>query len=460
MQFLKEILKTAMRRQFTAVAILVAAETAEEAPPRSVHTLSLDRVLTEVVSNNPALKAARAHWEAMGARVPQARAWEDPRVGVDVERSGTTRFNTFTDNEWMLAQTIPLSGKNRQRARAASAETEGARADLRRLELDLTARARIAYSRYANVQTQLEINRKNELLLNQLVEITRTKYEVGTRTQTDMLVAETDLARLLKTRAEIERQLSDEQSQLNVLMNRPAYAELPPPVPSTFKPLVSPRFRSPPSPHGPQNESQFILDWPLFLHEMHSLALARRPELLRARTRIEAAKALQDLAKRAWIPDPELRLEARQFSGRSGGISEYDTGIFFNFPWGNRGKYKAAIEEARQSREAAEQDLAALQAETLGLVRNQVKKIETLQLHYQFTRDRILPLAQLAEQSAFAAYSADRVTAVEVFTVQRGLLEAETMLPQHLADYLSAIAELEVLVGASVEFPPAVEPRP
>ena len=30
--------------------------------------------------------AARANWEAMKERVPQARAWDDPRAGADVTR--------------------------------------------------------------------------------------------------------------------------------------------------------------------------------------------------------------------------------------------------------------------------------------------------------------------------------------------------------------------------------------
>ena len=45
--------------------------------------LSLDAVISEVLSNNPALKAANANWEAMRERVPQARAWEDPRMEFD-----------------------------------------------------------------------------------------------------------------------------------------------------------------------------------------------------------------------------------------------------------------------------------------------------------------------------------------------------------------------------------------
>src|SRR2546422_9071103 len=204
----------------------VTAAEVESPSVETTNALSLDEVVREVLSSNPWLKAARANWESTKQRVPQARAWEDLKVGVDVERSGTTRFDTFTDNEWMVAQEIPISGKNRLRGKATVAEAAAAYSELRRGELDLTARARAAYYRLANAQEQLSINRKNGQLLKQFVEIIRAKYEAGTKPQADVLIAETDLARVEENRYDIERQISDAQSKLNVFMNRSARQEL------------------------------------------------------------------------------------------------------------------------------------------------------------------------------------------------------------------------------------------
>src|SRR2546430_13019500 len=90
------------------VPLAVAATAAEVNKPDDAggpsDALSPDQVVNEVLRNNPSLKAARANWEAMKQRIPQARAWEDARVGVDVERMGTTRFDAFTDNEWMRSE--------------------------------------------------------------------------------------------------------------------------------------------------------------------------------------------------------------------------------------------------------------------------------------------------------------------------------------------------------------------
>src|SRR5881396_1222352 len=112
-------------------------------------TLSLDQVVSDVLLNNPSLKAARANWEAMKQRVPQARAWEDLRAGFDTiaGRFVSIPPNSFTDQKLMVEQPVPLSGKNRLRGEAAEAEAMVAFADLHRRELDVVARGRTLFYR-------------------------------------------------------------------------------------------------------------------------------------------------------------------------------------------------------------------------------------------------------------------------------------------------------------------------
>src|SRR5881396_1550739 len=107
-------------------------------------TLSLDQVVSDVLQNNPSLKASRANWEAMKQRVPQARAWEDARAGFDTVAGRFVSIppNSFTDQKLMVEQSVPLSGKNLLRGKAAEAEAIAAYGEFRRRELDLVARAR------------------------------------------------------------------------------------------------------------------------------------------------------------------------------------------------------------------------------------------------------------------------------------------------------------------------------
>src|SRR5439155_1320328 len=100
--------------------------------------------------------------------------------------------------------------------------------------------------------------REGRLPLNQFAEVNRQRYEVGNASQADVLTAQTDAAKLLEAQSDIFRRISDAQSQLNVLMNRPAQA-----------PLAQP--------------SQIPFQAPHFsLQTLQAVALSARPEMQRA----------------------------------------------------------------------------------------------------------------------------------------------------------------------------------
>ena len=98
-------------------------------------------------------------------------------------------------------------------------------------------------------------------------------------------------------------------------------------------------------------------------------------------------------------------------------------------------------------KESAEHELEALRKETLGMVRDQLKKVETFHHHTELFRDRIVPLAQQAVKANQVSYEADKSGFLDLIVAQRTALDAESMYWSHLTDYLVAVAELEAAVG-------------
>jgi len=387
--------------------------------------LALDEVTNVVLANNPAIKAAQEKWQAMKARVPQAAAWEDLRAQA---RSRVARYvsippNAFTDQSFMLQQEVPISGKNLSRARAATAEAGAAFEDFRRTQLDVISRARAAFHRLANEYAQLEVNQRNVDLLNQFAEVNRQRYEVGNATQADVLTAQTDAAKLLEAQSDIFRRISDAQSQLNVLMNRPAQSPLAQPSQIPFQP---PHFS---------------------LQALQAVAVSARPEMQRAQNRVEAERFRVELANRQRFPDPTLDVQAQRYNEAGQAVSELDVGVSIGLPFLNPRKYSATVTEARRNFESAQHELEAMRAETLGLVRDQLTKIETAAHHYELYSDKILPLARQAVQSNRVAYETSSANFLELITAQRVLQEVESAHVNHLADYQVAVAELDAIVG-------------
>jgi cobalt-zinc-cadmium efflux system outer membrane protein len=393
--------------------------------------LSLGEVTRAVLENNPAIKEAENRWRAARERVRQANAWDDPRVVGDsrVRRFIDVPPNAFTDQTLAIEQLIPVTGKNLVRGRAAAAEALAVFEQTRRVQLDVIAKARATYFELANAYEQLEINSKNLTSLKQIADISRSRYEAGLESAANVLVAETDYSKLQEARRDLERNLSDAQSQLNTLMNRDAFAPLGTPVASSVD-------------HAH-----------LSLTRLRSITLAQRPEVQMARAKIDTEKSKLQLAQRAWIPDPALMVKGQRYNDAAEAVSELDAGVSFTIPWVNPGKYSAGVREARANVAAAEQGLDREQKEALRLLRDQLAKVETFQHHVELFRDKLVPQAQQAFDATRLSYESGKATFLDWISAQRNVRDIEAMGREHLAHYQMAVAELEAVIGADVYSP-------
>jgi outer membrane protein, heavy metal efflux system len=390
--------------------------------------LSLEEIVRVALTNNPSLKAVTANWEAARERIAQAGAWADPRAGFDqnVARFVSIPPNAFTDQKLMIEQTLPVAGRNRLQADAATADAASAFEELRRARLDLLAKTRAAYYRLANAYKQLELNRKNSDLLKQFAEISRAKMVSGNKPQGDVLSAETELAKLDEAQFDFEREISEARTALNVLMNRPPESLLARPIDLAFQPME------------------------LSLPNLEALALANRPELAIAGRKVEAAQARLKAARKGWIPEPSVRIEGDRYNGAGQVVSELDAGFSIDLPWFNRSKYRAAINENKKLLEAAQREMEATRNETLGLVVDQYRELETFHHHTELYQSKLLPLARETASTQRAGYESGKAGFLEILTAQQTVRDVESAYWDHLMHYQMALADLQALIGVDL----------
>jgi cobalt-zinc-cadmium efflux system outer membrane protein len=399
-------------------------------------TLSLDQVIPLILKQNPMIRSAREKWRAARDRIPQAGAWDDLKIGTNAVfgRFVSVPANAFTDQSLSIEQMIPLSGKNRSKERIAAAEALAAFEEARRQELDLVAKAKATYYQISNLYQLLDINNADEASLVQSLDATRAKFEVGMQTQADLLLADNEHQKIIEARRDLERKLSDGESALNVLMNRDPFAPLGRPVESNENSLPAPAER------------------------LRQLVLTSRPEVREAQAKVTMAKAKVELTKREWFPDPTISLEGDRYNAASQVVSQVVGGVSINIPWLNGKKYRAEEREAESDLNAAVSDLLSAQTAALGLLRDQLEKIETLHHHIELYRDNLLPTARQTVASYEADYQTDKATLLTVLSSQRNLRELEVMYYQDLSDYRAALAELESIVGLDQTVPERSKP--
>lgn len=410
------------------ICFVNAARAAERTDAVETQRFTLASVIDVALRDNPSIEAALSRWTAMKARVPQAAAWDDPRVSADFNAARFVAVppNAFMDQTVTLEQMIPISGKNRVRFRIAGAEALAAFEAVRRQQLDVITKVRASYLRLLNNYALLDLNEKNIASLRQIADVARSRYETGMESATDVFLAETEASKLQETRRDLERMISDEKSQLNLLMNRDAFDRL----------------------GIPRKETMHRMDVPL--KQLRDRVLTQRPEVRTAQAQVEVEREKVQLARREWIPDPAISVQGQRYNDTQHIASEFNAGISFSIPWVNYGKYSAATKEAQSNLTAAQAELDRAQKESLGLLRDQLQKIETAHHHAELYQEEILSQADKAFAASQSAYESGKGGFSDWIIAQRLLRDTQATVLNHLTDYEIAIAELEAIVGAEV----------
>jgi outer membrane protein, heavy metal efflux system len=387
--------------------------------------LSLSQLVAIVVANNPTIQAAQAKWRSARERIPQAAAWDDPKVtgGTVFGRFVSIPANSFTDQGLSVEQMIPISGKNRSKERMATADALATFEEARRRSLDVVVKAKSEYYQLKSVYARLDLNRADEESLVQSVDSTRARFEAGKQAEATVLLAENERQKIVEQRKDLELELKQAQSSLNVLMNR--------------DPFIPVRVVS--------DDSMDAL--PGSPARLRAVTLTNRPEIRAAEAKLTAANARLELAKRDWIPDPTVSFEAERYNGAAQTLSQVGGGVSISLPWLNGKKYRAEEEEARSEASAAQDELTSEQTQALGLLRNQLDKIETLHHHLDLYRDNLLPTARETVASLLADYQSDKGDLLTLLSAQRNLFDLETMYARDRADFETALAELQALAG-------------
>ena len=93
--------------------------------------------------------------------------------------------------------------------------------------------------------------------------------------------------------------------------------------------------------------------------ELRSRIILNNPDVLQANAELAAAQSRYQLAKREWIPDPTVSIQADHYNAGSQIASEVSGGISISLPWFNEKKYSAGEREALDQVTAAQNALEA-----------------------------------------------------------------------------------------------------
>ncbi len=376
---------------------------------------------------NPELAALRERVAASVYRVSQAKAFEAPVIGADIEgiRKDKFSFNKYMNVEYMAMQELPGPGKRGLRGKIAEKEVALLEKEYAGRELDLILELKQFYYQLYFLDRSIVINEENQELLSQMGKIAEARYSTGQSAQQDVIKAQVELAKLVNESILLDQEKKIALAKVNTLLAR-----------EMSESVLLPKLMEL---HLP------AIDWDIAVGQM----LEKSPELRGSQLAAEQAETEVKLARKEFLPDFQLRSEARHFKGE-GGIREVDTFLGMNLPfwfWTDR---RAVLQEKKGLWQASKVSYQSARNQALFQLQQAWVQVEAKQRIAELFETTLVPQARQVMESARAGYQTDKIDFLSWIDAQRFLKEISLEQEQSAVEFHQGIAQLERAAGGEL----------
>lgn len=393
---------------------------------------SLAQLVAEAVQNNPDIQAARMEKEAAAQRVAPAASLEDPMLEAGVLNVPTDSFRFDREDMTMkmigLSQRFPYPGKRGLREEVATRDMEATGFTLQETVNRTIRDLKVAYFDLGLAHASTQLVERSKAVLDRFLRIAESRYAVGQGSQADVLKAQTQLSRMTEEIIKLERERRMLEAEINRLLGRALAAA----------PVVP--------------EAAALRETPLRLEALHERALRNRPQLLALQSAIARSDKMQELAQKDYYPDFDVRFSYGQRDSMPDGTKRSDLvslTLAINLPVWREAKRGPRLAEAQAMREQAQRMYEAQRNELAMKLRQQLAAAEQNLRSAQLYAKDILPQSRLTVEAALAAYRVNRVEFMTLLDSQMSVFNFEIAHGTAVASYNKALAEIDLLTGAS-----------
>lgn len=397
--------------------------------------LTLDHAVSTALAGNPGLAKINARARALAEVPSQVGTLPDPTLSLNALSLPTDTFSlsqeAMTQMQIGIGFTLPFPGKLDLREQAADFEAKAAVFDVDEMRLVLIRNVRSTWWNLFFLDRALSIVQRNQELLRQLVKIAETKYKTGLGMQSDVLLAQVELSKLLDVEISLKASRRGQAAALNALLDRPAAT-----------PVTLPAQADESLPPAPDIEP------------LRKMALDVRPVLSSQHNALEASRTRVTLAKKDYYPDFKLGAAYGIRSGNNpNGSSRADlASITFsmNLPIFTGTKQDRALAQRKADvlkEEYGLQDRATqVDTEIEQALADYLGGLEQVALF----KTGIIPQARQTTASMLAAYQVNKVDFLNLVRARVTLYNYETQYWKALTSAWQAWARMEAAVGTAI----------
>jgi outer membrane protein TolC len=390
----------------------------------------LDDLIIEALQNNPQLKAAQNQFLSTQKKIKQVTAWDAPQVGIEFFQLPIQSFpNPLKNNmetDYFVQQMIPFPGKLKAMGLSATYNSKMYEEQFNALKNKIIRDLKSAYYELYLIQRKIEINKENQELLKQFIEIATKQYEVGMGKQTDIIRAQTELSTLINEEVNLYKEKQDVETMLNTILNRPPYQSFEK-IENIYEPI-------------PEFTYQQLLP----------IALSNRPELKAMEFNIEMYKSELRASELEFYPDIMVKVMYKNMIDTKNDFWSAMVGVNVPIALWSKDKYSGKVEENQLNIKTAEEQFNSMKNMISYEVRNAIVKLETNKNLYNLNKNTVIPQAEQTLQSTLAAYKTGKTEFLMLIDAYRMLFMAKLDFYMSEMNVMLAAAQLEQAVGLSL----------
>ena len=405
----------------------VLEQFASSTPDSTVNTLQLQKLIEQALENNPEIKSMQRRFDMVRARIPQAKALDEPVLSVgymgNIAPFYVQRDDPSSGRYISITQDLPFPGKRALKGKVASSEADAEWWSFEQTRRNIVAEVKDAYFDLYYLTKALGVVTKTKTLLEQFTKIAEVRYAVGKGIQQDVLKAQVEFSKLLEQQTMLEQRKQVAEARLNSLLYRESDSPLG--VPEELKPR----------------------DFEYSLTQLNETAVANYPDLKAQRRKSESAQYSIQLAKKAFYPDFSVGFT---YINRPAMPEMYGLTVGVKLPIHTTQKQRPALTEATANFEAEERTLENIATLLMFKIRDKYLAQNTAQRLVKLYSTTIVPQSSLSMESAIAGYQVGKVDFLTLLDNLVTLLNYELSYYEQLSNEEKAVAALEPLVGVTL----------
>jgi len=379
--------------------------------------LRLEQALQLAREHRPEISAARARAQAFAERPAIVSGLDDPMISPSVDH--LPFMLDGADGSFTVEQRFPLSRIRSNRRRVAEAESQGARADIDKVALDVGLDATEAFLMLQERRGMAAILQEQRELAQQFLRAATARYAAGTGGQSDALRAEIELSRLDGGLRSIGSEVRAAEVMLNTSMGRPADEAV------------------------PALDSSISTVTPPAAEVVRVAALGGRPELRAGNAEMSRAQAEISVMQSMYAPMAVVRT-GPAYTMTDGAGWMVMVGISVPI-W--RGKLRAGVAEAQWMARMAEADLQSMRRMIEGEALATREQVIGSRERFLSLRDEIIPRARRAIDPTLAGYASGELPIISVIEAAQVLRSSQSELTAAQFDLGLAWARLRRATG-------------